>query len=160
MLSMGTDGTGIRADDVVCDVIGLYQACLKAGMSASESKQNVVEQFAEHLADEDDRPSVWLGLADAQWTFGAVDADVLEQVRAIVQGGVGLGRRREVSEKASAQRAAVLAKFLNKINSPNPRPRKPPRLVGRPPVFRAGDCLSVTIDGERYGAAIVLAADD
>jgi hypothetical protein len=156
---MGASGVGIRADDLVCDVVGRFEAGLKAGQSTEISRQRILKDFEDALADPDDGPLVWIGLAEAQWTYGAADPDVVARVKADVDRGVGLQRWSEISPKLEAKRKAVLADFVAKVGAPNPRPRKPPRLVVRPPKFAPGDCLGVKLQSGEFAAALVLAAD-
>lgn len=156
---MGASGVGIKSDDVVCDVIGAFTAHLKAGRTHAEASRLVRDECHEMLGDPDEGPLVWIGLAESQWTFGALDPEVFARVQADFAAGHGLERWRDASGKMHAQRRAVLVKFIAKLSSPNPRPRKPPKTVARPPVFSAGDCLSVRLDTPEFIAAFVIAAD-
>jgi hypothetical protein len=62
-------------------------------------------------------------------------------------------------QRGLSRRRAALEKFLSKIATPNPHPKKPPKIVSRAPKFQAGDCLSIRLADGRYAAAIVLVAD-
>lgn len=156
---MGASGTGIRDDDVVCDVIGTFTDHLKAGKSIAEASRLLVAECTDFIGDSDDGPLFWIGLAESQWTFGGLDPEVLAKVKADFDTGHDLERWREVSEIACEQRRKVLTKFIQKVSSPNPRPRKTPKMVVRPPVFSAGDCLSVRMNDGSFVAAFVTASD-
>jgi len=78
---MGAWGHGIRQNDVVCDVIGAFEDNLKQGKSIVDASKTVRKQFAEAIKDSDDGPLVWIGLADAQWTYGQLDPGVLQHVK-------------------------------------------------------------------------------
>jgi hypothetical protein len=112
------------------------------------------------IGDLDDGPLFWIGLAEAQWTFGEVDGSVLAKVKADILSGAGLDRWEEAGAGALAKRGHVLEKFVEKVSTPNPRPRRPPKLIIRPSKFKPGDCLAVLLTNGQYGAALVLAADD
>lgn len=67
--------------------------------------------------------------------------------------------RWEEDARGLSRRRSGLEKFVAKIENPNPRPKKRPKVVVRPPKFRPGDCLSVGLENGRYGAALVLATN-
>jgi hypothetical protein len=155
---MGTWGHGIRLDDFVCDVIGAFEELLKAGESLRDASKTMKSRFAAEIQDADEGPLFWIALADMQWTYGELEPQVLIQVQEDFSSGRSLDRWTE-DERGLSLRRTALEKFLNKITVPNPRPKKPPKIVSRAPKFRAGDCLSVRLADGRYAAAIVLAAD-
>jgi len=156
---MGAWGTGIRQDDVVRDVLGFFEDRLKNGDSIAQGTRAALAEFAEVLKDVDEAPRVWIGIADAQWTYGELDRQVLDRVRADLRQGAGLAPWQEESDRALRKRVRVLQQFVAKLETPNPRPRKCPKRVVRAPKFAAGDCLAVALPDGRYAAALVLAAD-
>lgn len=155
---MGAWGYGIRQDDMVLDVIGVFEDALKNGSTVAEATAAVRAKFSSVLGDEDDGPLVWIALADAQWTCGALDPDVLEHVQTDYRSGRGLSRWEEDPRGLSRRRAA-LEKFIAKIQAANPRPKKARTIVRAPP-YQPGDCLSLRQGNGEYAAALVLAADD
>jgi hypothetical protein len=156
---MGAWGHGIRQDDLVLDVIGVFEDALKGGASVGEATQAVRTRFSGALADdEDEGPLIWIALAEAQWTGGALDPEVLARVQDDYRAGRGLSRWEE-DPRGLARRRAALEKFIAKIQAPNPRPKKA-RTVVRPPPYQPGDCLSLRQANGEYAAALVLAADD
>jgi hypothetical protein len=152
---MGAWGVGIRQDDFVCDVEGIFEDQLKNGKTIDEATRFVHERFAGVIDD----PLFWLALADMQWKYGALDAMVLRRVIEIVDDGTGMDLWGEPSEKLYKQRKGVLEKFRNKISQPNPKPSRLPKRVIRKPKFTTGDCLSIRLEDGQYGAALVLATD-
>jgi hypothetical protein len=155
---MGAWGFGIRQDDFVCDIIGVFEDLLKAGKSVAEATKAIKSQFGAATKDADDEPDFWIALAEVQWTYGGLEASVLKRVREDFDSGRSLLRWEE-DQRGLARRRAVLEKFIGKIGVANPRPKKPPKLVIRAPKFRPGDCLSIELAKGQYAAAIVLAAD-
>ncbi|MFO0965249.1 MAG: hypothetical protein U0793_06645 [Gemmataceae bacterium] len=155
---MGAWGHGIRQDDLVCDVVAAFEDLLKAGQSVADATSAVQSRFAAAIEDADDGPLFWVALADAQWTYGALDAPILARVQEDFASGRSLSRWSE-DPRALSRRKAALEKFIARIAEPNPRPRKPPRLVIRAPRFRPGDCLSIRLSNGQYAAALVLVAD-
>jgi len=155
---MGAWGHGIRQDDLVCDVIGAFEDHLKQGKSIADATAAVRTQFAEAIEDADDGPLFWIGLADAQWTYGQLKPSVLRHVKEDFRSGRSLSRWEE-NVRDLSRRRSVLEKFIKKIARPNPRRKELPRTVVRAPKFQPGDCLSVLLENGQYGAALVLAAD-
>ncbi|MDH3255448.1 MAG: hypothetical protein OEM62_10680 [Acidobacteriota bacterium] len=156
---MGSWGHGIRQDDLVKDVIDSFKEHLKDDVSIADATQKIESEYAESLGDEDEAPLVYLALADAQWTYGALDSVVLSRVRSDIETQAGLERWREASASDLAKRRKALKRFLEKIEVENPRPAKLPKRVVRAPKFAPGECLSITLSNGQYGAALVLAAD-
>ena len=155
---MGAWGFGIRDDDFVRDVIGVFEDHLKAGNSVAEATTVVQSQFGGASEDEVDGPLLWIALADMQWTYGGLAPSVLERVRDDFASGRTL-RAWEDDPRGLARRRAVLEKFIATIGAENPRPKKPPKTIVRAPRFRPGDCLSIRLRDGGYGAAIVLVAE-
>lgn len=154
---MGAWGYGIRHDDFVSDVIGEFEDAMKSGKSVAETTAAVTSRFGGAIEDATDGPSFWIALADAQWTYGALEPAVLERVRDDFAAGRSLLPWQE-DQRGLAQRRAVLEKFIRKLEVPKARPARAKTIV-RPPKFRPGDCLSIHLFSGEYGAAIVLAAD-
>jgi hypothetical protein len=156
---MGTWGAGIIQDDTVADIVGFVKDRLKEGDALEVASAQAQRKFASTQSDVDEAPLLWLALAEVQWKYGTVDPAVLGRVRKDIQSDSGLERWND-DAKALAARRVALAKFLAKVESPNPKPSAPPKLVVRKPPFMEGDCLSVLLPDGRYTAALVLRADN
>ena len=146
---MSTWGFGITEDDVALDAYDDYIDGLNAALSSSEIEAKVRADNAETLNDTDDAVRVELGLAKAQWECGHVTAATIERIERLIASDAGA--------KAASARRKALASFLDKLKSPNPRPKKRRTPKFRIPVFVPGDCLSIRDGtGTHYAAAIVL----
>jgi hypothetical protein len=154
---MGAWGYGIRQDDFVCDVIGVFEDLLKAGKSVREAAEAVASKFTAEIKDAEDGPLFWIALADMQWTYGELDPQILNRIKEDLASGRSLAPWTE-DQRGPARRRAALEKFISKIGQPNRRPKKPPKIVVRAPKFRPGDCLSIRLSNGQYAAALVLAA--
>jgi hypothetical protein len=132
---------------------------LKRGESLPDATEAAEDEHAELKDDPDEGPLLWLAIAHAQWKYGTVAPRVLEQVRDDIENGRGLERWEE-DPRGLEKRKAALAKFLAKIESPNPKPSRLPKLVIRKAPFREGDCLSVSLPNGLYTAALVLREDN
>lgn len=155
---MGAWGFGIRQDDFVCDVIGFFEDLLKTGKTVAESSAATISRFGAVITDADDEPDFWIALAEAQWTYGALEPRVLERVKKDFESSRSL-RRWQDDPPALERRRSVLENFIRKIAATNPRPKRPPKVIVRGPKFHPGDCLSIQLKEGRCAAAIVLAAD-
>lgn len=156
---MGSWGVGIRQDDFVLDVEGIFEDHLKDGKTIGEATRILQERFASVLDDCYIGTLFWLALADVQWKYGDLDPTVLQRVIEIVDSDYGIDLWGNPSDKIYKQRKAVLEKFRNKISQPNPKPSRLPRRVIRKPKFNKGDCLSIQLENSQYTAAIVLDTD-
>ena len=156
---MGSWGVGIRQDDLVCDVEGIFEDQLKDGRTVAEATRRIQEQFSNALDDPCDGSLIWLALADMQWKYGDLETLVFERVKKIIDTDAGMDLWGKPENKLYKQRKTVLENFRQKISQPNPRPSRPPKRMVRKPKFTAGDCLSIRLENEQYGAAIVLGTD-
>ena len=139
-------------------MIGEFEDVLKEGKSLAEATAAVTSRFHAAIDDAEDGPRFWLALADAQWTYGALEPTVFEHVRDDFATGRSLAGWSE-DPRGLAQRRAVLEKFIRKLEVPKVRPAKGAKTIVRAPKFAAGECLSIHRFNGEYGAAIVLAAD-
>lgn len=156
---MGTWDSGITQDDAVADVVAFVTDRLKASDSLQSATAQARARFAELERDDDEAPLLWLALAHVQWKYGAVDPELLSRVRSDVAAERGLRRWLDDPGGLGARKAA-LARFLNRVEQPNPKPSALPRTVVRKAPFRRGDCLSVRLPDGRHTAALVLREDD
>ena len=154
---MGTLGTGILENDAAMDAYYGYLDRYNEGMSTENIRQKFEQDhrslFAESVLH--DASNFWLGLALAQWECGALDADVLANIRRIVTEDID----HEYWDDGYAPRKKVLQKFLKKIEQPRKAPRKPvkPRLFSAP--FKKGNCLVFQYpDSGHYGGYLCLGA--
>lgn len=155
---MGSWGYGIRHDDFVCDVIGAFEDVLKAGQSVAQATAAVTLRFGGAVEDPDDDPRFWIALAEVQWSYGALEAPVLERVHNDFTTGRSLFAWEE-DRRGLARRRAVLEKFIKKLEVPKARPTRRVKTIVRAPKFAPGVCLSIHHLSGQYGAAIVLVAD-
>lgn len=157
---MGAWSTSILSDDFASDVYAGFMDAYNDGVELEAIRTTLERECADALADSDEGPVFWLALAKAQWDCGALEVDVRERVRHIVENGLGLAVWEDEPARDLAKRKKVLAEFYSKLQTPRPNPkkRKKPRL--KPAIFAPGDCLTLTLPSGLYGAAVVLVADN
>jgi hypothetical protein len=64
---MGVIGFELYDNDVAGDVQAAFTNMIQNGLSCSKATENMMEEFAEQIQDEDDGPIIWVALADTQW---------------------------------------------------------------------------------------------
>ena len=156
---MGTWGADILEDDLVADIVWSATDRLKRGSALHQAVSDVIKEFSEVEDDEDEGPLLWLAVAHLQWTYGSVEAHVLDRVRDDIEQENGLERWRE-DAGALTERKAALARFLAQIEQPNPAPSPLPTGKVRKAPFQKGDCLSVRLPDGKYTACLVLRVDN
>ncbi len=155
---MGAWGAGIRSDDTVLDVLDTFREALKDGLTVDNARKQVIQKFQDQIADTDDGPSFWIGLAEIEWTYGISDPEALANVFRDYTCGASVAAFSDDPPLLARRRTAILA-FIDKISMRNPKPAKFPKLIVRPPKLKAGTCLAVKLQNGQYGAALVTAAD-
>ncbi|MCX5214654.1 hypothetical protein OG689_36275 [Kitasatospora sp. NBC_00240] len=133
---MGTNGTGLYADDTACDVRDAYRDALRSGADGEEAEARVLSAFAEELSDPDERAVVLLALADTQSRLGRLTASAREEALALLRSGGDLDRWQEAGPGEVRRRAAVLRRLQVRLEGPQPGPR-PIRARRRPPALAA-----------------------
>jgi hypothetical protein len=156
---MGAWGFGIRQDDFVSDVEDSFENLLKRGATIAQATDQVRKEYADAAKDPDDGPLFWIAIADVQWKYGELSPDVLKRVKSDFENDAGMAGWGDKSERRFQKRKKALSEFVAKLGSPNPKPRRRPKLVVRKPLFAEGDCLSVKLNNGLYGAAFVLASN-
>ena len=154
---MGTWGSAVDADDTFQDVVGLFDHHLKREQSLDAANDAVRTSYRDQLSDFDDGPSILLAIIDRQWTSGTVDADLLARIQV---DGFGLANWEGVPPDEYAKRKANIDRFIQRVSTDNPKPKKIPKLTRRKPKFSAGDCLAFELSDGRFTGGYVLATND
>jgi hypothetical protein len=111
---MGTWGAKLYENDTARDVRGLWKEKLQAGASAEEATAELCEQWGG-----DDDPVFWLALADQQWTWGGLIAEVQARALRVLDEGGDLALWTE--QPGRDQRARVLRTLEKRLRSPPPQ---------------------------------------
>ncbi len=155
---MGTWDVGIEDNDFVADLLEDFDELLKQHRDVAAASAEFRGEADEY--DDEDLPDFWLAFALAQWTYGGLEADVLDQVRADLAAGRSLEAWESQGPDAVAERKKSVEAFIARIAVPRARAKRLPRTTVRKPVFPAGTCLSLHLDGGRFGAAFVVLNDE
>lgn len=152
---MGAWGFNILENDTSADGHGEYVDCVNAGLSAPQILEKLGEVFSEVLSDPEDSAYLWLGIAKAQWEYGHLDDAMVRRVEEIATSPTHLAEWDDSGPKGRKKRERVLAAFVAKLRTPNPRPKKPRKARLRTPIYEPGTCLAVSRPDGRYLAALV-----
>jgi hypothetical protein len=152
---LGAWGYKISDDDLSLDVRDEYIERFVTGESVAQLQAQFVAAISE-LETTQEQASAWLGLAEGQWRCGTLDTLVLEKARSIASSDSGIAGL--IHARDQRRRAQSLARFLVKLATPNPRPRKPSTRGLRPPRFAVGACFSISLLNGQYGGAVIVAA--
>lgn len=157
---MGAWGAGIMQDDTVLDIIDEFKDLLKENQNIKEATATLIINNNYLIEDEDQGPLFWIALAKCQWEYGELESEVYNHVVKDFNQESGLSLWKEGSGKEYLKRKRVISDFILKISKPNVKTKKLPKKVIRKPIFQAGDCLSLKVNDEYYGAALVVRYDD
>ncbi|HMK26729.1 MAG TPA: hypothetical protein VK483_11935 [Chitinophagaceae bacterium] len=123
---MGTWNTKINGNDTFQDIYQTFFDAYNKGQEPADISKQIQNDFAEILADYDDRNNSLFGLALAQWETKSLDPLVFKQVKEIIESGndlevwKGLG----ADEKSIKQRKVILDKFLIQISKDREKPKR------------------------------------
>jgi hypothetical protein len=103
-------------DETAASVRDDYRGLLDDGYSAPKATEELIDDYEELLADDDEAPMVWLGLAAAQLEQGQLQPQVKEKaLEAIETGAATAPTRRPLSEIRREHRAAAVAELRDAL---------------------------------------------
>jgi len=147
---MGTSSTAIFSDDIACDVRDEFIELLSIGTSPIDATQSLIQSYASTLQDIDDGPDFWLALAATQWKYGCLSREVQTRAIEVIDSGVDL--QKWEGSSVVGRRQAVLLTLKEKLLSPQPALRRPPR---RKKIVVASNCVNAP-DGSAHATAFEL----
>lgn len=158
---MGTWGTGLSSNDTFENIYQEFFEFYNKGLDVPAITKQILVNNKELQTDHEDKNSFWFALARAQWECGALDKDIYEKVKSIIDSGQDLELWEELNGTSSdlKKRKKVLEEFLSKISSPSSKIKKRKKTIIRQPVFDKGDCLIFKLKNGNYGGAFVLEAE-
>lgn len=158
---MGTWGTGLSSNDTFEDIYSEFIEKYNAGHAIHDITNDILSTNIDLQSDYEDKNSFWFALAKAQWECGSLDNKIYSKVKKIIDNGEDLKLWKELNGTSTdiKKRKKVLQDFLEKISTPNPKPRKRKKLIIRKPIFEKGDCLVFKLKNGNYSGALVLEAE-
>lgn len=151
---MGTWSVAIFGNDTAADVRDDFRALLEDGRSDEDATSEILAKFREALADRDEAPSVWIGLAAAQYRLGRLHPTVKERALRAIEAGADLHLWEDA--KLRKQRRAVLLGLRAELLGParkraavrRPRPKSSP--------VEKGQVLMLPVDNSRQAKLRVI----
>jgi hypothetical protein len=116
---MGTWNIKINGNDTFLDIYQNYFYLYNQGQVPKDISRQIQEDYADAFDDYDDRYNSLFGLALAQWETKALDPEIFQQVKNIIETGKDIEYWKEsgADEKILKQRQVVLDKFLSQIST-------------------------------------------
>lgn len=112
---MGAWGQGLYQNDIGLEVRDDYKNKLRAGKSDDIAFSEIMQEYKEILADEDEKFDVWFALADTMWNWGRLSEDVKNKALHLIDQEYAEGRWD--SEKNIKKRKEVLVGLKKKLLS-------------------------------------------
>jgi len=158
---MGTWGTNVTEDDLSSDVVLDFMDAFNEGKHSGEIRKALEHAYASSLGNPDEEHVFWLALAKVQWDVGALDDDVFQKVKTIVESDIDLisWRKRGTSDKNLELRRVALQNFLDKIAVPKKNPKKIKKKILRSSHYEKGDVFAFQLSDGSYSAAVVIDAE-
>ena len=158
---MGTWRTGISSNDVYEDIHYGFFDLYNRGMDVSDITERLIKENQELIDSHEDQNNFWFTIAKSQWECKALDPEIFNRVKIIVETGkdIELWKELDASKSDLTKRQKVLDNFLQKISveKKTPKKRKVRKLIDA--VFEKGDCLIFELNDSCYGGAFVLEAE-
>ena len=82
---MGTWGTRLSSNDIFSDVYGKFFELYNEGQDVKEITDNLLTAHKELFNDIGDSNNFWFAIAKAQWECKALDNEVYNRVKAIIE---------------------------------------------------------------------------
>ena len=157
---MGAWGTAISSNDTYLDIYSSFFELYNNGFEVSEISNKLITINHDIINDKYDCNNFWFALAKAQWECKELEAELLEKVEQIIikNSDTQIWKKLDSSEKDIKKRKLVLDKFLEKLKSEKPKPRKRKKKMIRKPIFEKGECLTYKLSNGNFGGAIILEA--
>ncbi|MBX7153520.1 MAG: immunity 26/phosphotriesterase HocA family protein [Bacteriodetes bacterium] len=154
---MGHWGTAILSNDTAADIKDTFFDLYDKGQTLSDIRIEIEKQFKEG-DDLSSNTDLWLTLALLQWQVGQLDNDVKEYAEKIIDQDIDITawRESEADEKSLTKRKAELVKLKEKLQTSNPKPRKPKKKIAPKSILPKGDVYAFPLENGDYSVVIVL----
>jgi hypothetical protein len=112
---MGAWGTGIFDDDLALDIKADFEDALDNGLTIDAATQQILEEYAEVLEDEDEGPIIYFALAALQLEQGEIQQIIKSKALHIISTGESLDLWEEAGQDALAKRQQALLELKTKL---------------------------------------------
>lgn len=155
---MGTWNAKISSNDYFKDIYYEFIELFNEKLSIEDISEKLILKNKDSINDPDETNDFWFALAKAQWDCGKLDIKLLEKIEWIINNKNDLDRWKNLgaTEKVIIKREIILEDFLYLLKSENIKPKKPKKKIFCNSIFTKGDCLSISLNNNKFGAAIIL----
>lgn len=144
---MGTWGPGIYENDIALDVKDSFERLLEAGKTAEEITDRLTEQYRDAIDDPIDGQAFWFALADVQWEHGVLLPSV--KMRAVLRiDSDRVMTECQAGESTEDARELALHTLKEKLLSPPPSAKLPPKLKGYVCQWKRGDVFAFLLESD------------
>lgn len=157
---MGSWGTAISSNDTYTDIHNNFFDRYNEGMDVPQISQLLIAENQDVIHDTDDANNFWFALAKSQWECKALDKEIYDLVKQIIESGDDLKVWEQLGadKKDLEKRKVVLEKFLMEISVEKQKAKSRKKKKILQPVFEKGDCIAFKLENGNYGGAVVLEA--
>jgi len=155
---MGTWGTGIYQNDTASDVKDDWLDGLSDNEPVKVLTRRLLNEYDESFDGDNPDPEFWTGLAAIQFRTGHLDKAVKDKTLSLIASGKAMGLWDEEEPKIADKRRIVLEELANKLNRPQPKPRKTKKRgkqIGK--LLDKGDVI--LLYGKKKGRALAVVVD-
>jgi hypothetical protein len=161
---MGATGPSLFSDDLACDVRAEFRELVGNGATPEEATQRLISHLGKDptaIDYNDDDPVFWLALAATQWSTGRLLPNIKQLALDIIAAGADIHRWEEdAGPKLAAKRRAVLAKLRDQLISPQPAPKKLPRIYRHRTDWEVGHAIAYRLPSGRSIIFRIILIDD
>jgi ribosomal protein S16 len=158
---MGTWGTGISSNDIYEDINYEFFELYNQGIKVSEITKKLISENQKLIESQEDQNNFWITIAKSQWECKALDQEIYNKIKGIVNSGKDIELWKELDGDKSdlTKRKKVLDNFLTKISTEKKNARKIKKKTFRDAIFKKGDCLVFKLTDGNYCGAFVLESE-
>ena len=153
---MGAWGYGLYSNDDTLDIRDSYVDMLTYGYSSDAAISEIVREY-ELESDKTESAYGWLALADTAWRYGRLSEPLKERAISIIDSEIDDEKWKTEPSTVQNKRKAMLEKLKTKLNSPQPKARKPRKERFCSVPWKTGDIYTFPIMmTDQYGAILVV----
>jgi len=124
---MASWGTAISANDTYETIRDAFFEQYDDGVEVKDITESILKEYKELSENPEESNNFWFALVKFQWECKALDKDIFERVKGIIDSGsdIELWKKTEdVQEEDILRRQKVLMKYLEELASEKFVPRK------------------------------------
>jgi len=165
---MGTSGPAIFSDDLACDIRSEFRELIGDGFSPQQATDKIIADYTQSgtPTDPGEGPTFWIALAATQWKCGRLLDSVKAKALASIEQDLerwrvsAIDREPKAIAKLVASRQKVLETFRQTILSPQPAPKKIPKLFRDRTEWQIGHLVSYKLTSGRFVVFRITGIDD